>query len=59
MKIAHTVLEAHPTEGELANLADLVKTGCARWRLTAKEPREITKALESALFQRRHLRHAS
>lgn len=58
VKISHTVLEANPKETEMANLVDLVKTGCARWRLMAKEPREITKAIESALFQRRVLRRA-
>lgn len=59
VKIAHTVLEVNPTETEIANLVDLMKVGCARWRLMAREPREITKALESAQFQRRYLRRAS
>lgn len=58
VKIAHEVFMAHPKETEQANLVDLMKTGCARWGLSWREPREITKALDSAAFQRRRRRES-
>lgn len=56
VKIAHTVLQEHGTVTDVADLVDMVKTGCAKWGLTWGDPREITKAIESAVFQRRFCR---
>lgn len=56
VKIAHGILQDHGTVTDIANLVDMVKAGCAKWGLTWRDPREITKAIESAVFQRRFCR---
>lgn len=55
VKIAHEVLGLHPSVTVTADLVDLMKTGVARWGLTWREATDITKALESAQWQRRHI----
>lgn len=53
VKLAHGVLAQAPAGALMADLVDTLKARAAAWRLAWREPRELTKAIESARFQRR------
>jgi hypothetical protein len=56
VKLAHLVLEQHPKETDLGTLMELLKTSVSRTGFTFTNSGEISRALDSALWQRRKLR---
>lgn len=56
VKLGHLVLEQHPRETDVGTLMELLKTSVSRAGFTFTNSGEISRALDSALWQRRTLR---
>jgi hypothetical protein len=56
VRLGHEVLVDHPSEYEIGALMELLKTAASRAGFTVLNSGDISRALDSALWQRRKLR---